>query len=124
MIKGFDILLDASYQHVHGFAGRPCVVGREQQAVGFADAEQRTVGGEGFAREDVEGRAGDRTPVERFGQRRFIDDAAAGDVYEEAERFMTDNSGAPISPRVRSFSGAWIETMSERPSSSVSGSAG
>ena len=86
-IKCFDILLDASYQHVHGFAGRPCVVGREQQAVGFADAEQRTVGGEGFAREDVEGRAGDRTPVECFGQRRFIDDAAAGDVYEEGRAF-------------------------------------
>ena len=42
----------------------------------------------------------------------------------KAEGFICDSSRAPISPRVRSVSGAWIDTTSERRSSSSSGRAG
>ena len=72
---------------VDRFARGPCVVGRSEQTVGVAQGEQGVVGLDRLRREYVERGAGDPAVVERFGQRGFVDDAAAGDVDEQGRGF-------------------------------------
>lgn len=78
----FDVAGYAAHERVDRFARGPCVVGRSEQTVGVAQGEQGVVGLDRLRREDVECGAGDPAVVERFGQRSFVDDAAAGDVDE------------------------------------------
>ena len=80
-------------------------MGREQQTVGFADREQRIARFEGLVGEDIETRSGQLPGVEGCGQRRFVDDSAAGDVDEYGRGFhqgqfpRTDQSARAVRQR-------------------------
>ena len=104
--------------------GAQAVWGESSNRSGSVTRSRGVVRRHRLAREDIDSGTGQPLVVERIGEGLLIDDATSGYVINRAEGFIRANSRAPTRPRVRSFKGAWIDTMSDQRSSSSSGMAG
>ena len=94
--EGLDIVDDLVGERLHGLLARPCHV-RGQDEIRRLELEQRVAGARRLDAEDVEARARDRALPEGLGERRLVDQSAAGRVDEERE-LARMKRGAPRRP--------------------------